>query len=310
MFISTIIPFYNSERYIKEAIYSVLDQTYKDFEIICVNNNSLDKSVSIVNSLIEKFPDKIKLIEEFKVGANAARNKGLSEAKGDFIQFLDADDVIAPNKFESQIVGFEDEKISIVVSDRITKDESLKKTLQVHRFNEIENDLLNTMISKIIITGNPLYRKLFLEKIGGWDETLLNAQDWELNIRAVLRGANVKYIEGFFLYSRSVENSLSYNWINVSHTCTLIIKKYSNEIFLYSKKLSESSYRKMFYFFYINAIDRKSEEYESIVFIKNNIPNWNNYLSFAKKSLMKIIGFKGVLKLERLKTLQNKKSNR
>ena len=90
--ISVIIPCFNSEEYITRAIESILKQSYTNYEIILVNNNSTDNTYNILQEYAKKKAGLVNVFNEYKKGAPAARNKGLSEAKGEWIQFLDADD--------------------------------------------------------------------------------------------------------------------------------------------------------------------------------------------------------------------------
>ena len=149
--------------------------------------------------------------------------------------------------------------------------QSLTEIIYKHDFSSVETQPLNTVISQIIITGNPLYRKSFITKIGAWDVDLPNAQDWELNIRAVLSGAVIKYIKGDFLISRGVFNSLSSNWISVSNTSAQIIVKNYPKIIAHSEKLEANSVKKVFFIFYLSALystGNQKEEY--CKFILNN----------------------------------------
>jgi len=97
--ISVIIPNYNYARYIEQAIESVLIQSYENVELIIVNNGSTDNSLEV----LEKFGDKIHLIDQPNLGQSGARNSGLSLSSGELIAFLDADDFWEPNKLEMQI---------------------------------------------------------------------------------------------------------------------------------------------------------------------------------------------------------------
>ena len=98
--VSIIIPLYNAEKYIGETITSALNQTWENKEIIIVDDGSTDNSLAIV----KKFESQIvKVFTQKNTGAGTARNKGLTEAKGDFIQFLDADDILSPDKIVSQL---------------------------------------------------------------------------------------------------------------------------------------------------------------------------------------------------------------
>ncbi len=100
MLVSVVIPLYNKEKYISETIRSVLDQTYDNFQIIIVDDGSTDKSVDEV----EKFDDeRIRIISQENAGVSAARNRGIKEARSDFIAFLDADDEWLPNHLEEII---------------------------------------------------------------------------------------------------------------------------------------------------------------------------------------------------------------
>jgi len=97
--VSIIIPCYNAERWVKQSIQSALDQTYSPVEIIVIDDGSTDQSLEVVKS----FGDKITWETGPNRGANHARNRGLDLAKGNYLQFLDADDYLLPEKIERQM---------------------------------------------------------------------------------------------------------------------------------------------------------------------------------------------------------------
>lgn len=97
--VSVIIPVYNAEKYIENCLKSVINQTYKNVEIICVDDGSKDRSSEIIKNLSAAF-SKIRYIFQKNAGVSAARNNGLSVAEGDFIVFLDSDDYIHPQTIE------------------------------------------------------------------------------------------------------------------------------------------------------------------------------------------------------------------
>jgi glycosyltransferase involved in cell wall biosynthesis len=99
-FVSIIIPLYNSEKYIAETIRSAQKQTWSNKEIIVVDDGSTDNSLKVANSCMDK---DTRIITQQNKGASAARNAGLKEAQGEFIQFLDADDLLSENKIARQI---------------------------------------------------------------------------------------------------------------------------------------------------------------------------------------------------------------
>ncbi|MDP5081488.1 MAG: glycosyltransferase family 2 protein [Winogradskyella sp.] len=96
---SVVIPLYNKELSIKKTIHSVLDQSFEDFEILVVNDGSTDKSLEIVKGIQD---DRIKIIDQQNAGVSSARNRGIKEAKFDWIALLDADDLWETNKLEKQ----------------------------------------------------------------------------------------------------------------------------------------------------------------------------------------------------------------
>lgn len=97
--ISIIIPVYNTEKYLRKCIDSILAQTFKDIEIICVDDGSTDKSLEILQEYQSR-DNRIVILQQNRAGAGAARNLGLNFAKGEYVQFLDADDYFEPNLLE------------------------------------------------------------------------------------------------------------------------------------------------------------------------------------------------------------------
>ena len=100
--ISVIIPVYNSELYLKECLDSVINQTYKKIEIICVDDGSTDHSLDILN-FYQKKDSRIKVFTQENSGPSAARNKALDMAKGDYISFVDSDDFLKPDTYSTLI---------------------------------------------------------------------------------------------------------------------------------------------------------------------------------------------------------------
>jgi glycosyltransferase involved in cell wall biosynthesis len=227
--VSVIIPCYNAEKFISECLTSVINQTYKNIEIICVDDGSSDSSLSILNEFQLKYPDTVKVISVPNHGASKARNIGLAMATGDYIQFLDADDIITPEKLERQLAGFSD-NVDLVVSDRLQKSFDLTETLETNIFSDILINPLETAVTKIIITGNPLYKKNIVVALNGYNEKISSCQDWEFHLRIILKGYKIKYIPGVFFITRVVSGSLSSNWVKVFIQSTEIIYELKNRL--------------------------------------------------------------------------------
>lgn len=101
--VSVIIPLYNAEKYIEETMESILNQTYKNIEIVVVDDGSKDQSASIVKNIERKYPEQIKYILQKNQGVSVARNTGIENASGEYISFLDSDDLWHQTKIEKQM---------------------------------------------------------------------------------------------------------------------------------------------------------------------------------------------------------------
>ncbi|HFK1762613.1 beta-1,3-N-acetylglucosaminyltransferase [Bacillus wiedmannii] len=101
--VSVIVPLYNAEKYIEETMESILNQTYKNIEIVIVDDGSKDQSSSIVKNFKKKYPEQIKYILQENQGVSVARNTGIESANGEYISFLDSDDLWHSTKIEKQI---------------------------------------------------------------------------------------------------------------------------------------------------------------------------------------------------------------
>ncbi|MFE7914333.1 glycosyltransferase family 2 protein, partial [Bacillus mobilis] len=101
--VSVIVPLYNAEKYIAETMESILNQTYKNIEIVIVDDGSKDQSSSIVKNFKKKYPEQIQYILQENQGVSVARNTGIENANGEYISFLDSDDLWHSTKIEKQI---------------------------------------------------------------------------------------------------------------------------------------------------------------------------------------------------------------
>lgn len=115
MFLSVIIPVYNGEKYLEQCVMSVLEQPYRDIEVICINDGSSDKSASILQTLSEK-DDRMRVLTQANQGVASARNKGILNARGIYLAFLDQDDCYSKNVLSASIVEQVEEKPHDLVS--------------------------------------------------------------------------------------------------------------------------------------------------------------------------------------------------
>ena len=115
--VSIITPVYNVEECIERCIDSVINQTYKDFELLLIDDGSKDKSIHIAKSLLEKTDINYKIITQNNSGVSAARNRGIEEASGEYITFLDSDDYVDSRFVELMYKKAETTKCDVVFCD-------------------------------------------------------------------------------------------------------------------------------------------------------------------------------------------------
>lgn len=299
--ISVIIPCYNAHSYIIDCLNSVIYQTYKNIEIICIDDGSTDNTLNLLQKFKNEYPSILSVISTHNQGAPAARNLGLKRAVGDYIQFLDADDVIAADKFEKQIKGFNQE-VDVVVSDRVQKNYNLTQVINTYFFKDIEINPLETAIKKVITTCNPLYKRQIVMELKGYDEKLSSAQDWDFHIRLVLAGYKIKYIPGIFFINRQVKGSVSSNWIKVSIQAANIIEQLKSN--LEESHWMNNTIKQYLSQIYIDSAIFCSDKFQSKKYT-NELKYWsqNNYgfvKSSIKRFLIKWIGIDKVIGIQRM----------
>ena len=191
--VSIIIPCFDGEKLVAEAIQSALDQTYPNKEVIVIDDGSTDGSLDVIKS----FGDQIRWETGPNKGACAARNRGLKLARGAWIQFLDADDLLHADKLEKQMPVCLREAPRIVYCGR--------EVVPV----EPSEDPREFALVKIIDTCTPVYQASTLRAVGGYREGLSCAQDYELHLRLALDGASFARMEDVLVNKRRQASSVS-----------------------------------------------------------------------------------------------------
>lgn len=205
---SVIIPAFNREKEIERAIRSVKAQTYRPVEIIIVDNNSSDSTLNVCFKLKEELEEeamKISISSEKKKGANAARNKGIQLSKGEYITFLDSDDEMLPDKIEQINYAVQSKKPDLIVTNVIL--EQNKK--QNIRMSLNPGNISYQITRSFLCTSNMTFHHEFIKQIGGWDESLMRWQDWEIGIRALLNTESVAFIDKPLHINHIHENSIT-----------------------------------------------------------------------------------------------------
>lgn len=252
--VSAIITAYNSEAYIAEAIQSVLNQARVVDEIVVVDDGSTDSTRRVVEEFAH---EGIKFIQQHNQGAGAARNKGIRETSGDFIAFLDADDMWLENKTLLQVNYLLEHPTAALVSGFSRWWNVIKNTVRIS--GNVPRDM-NTLRREILVhnvLGNPsmvMVRRSALAEVGLFNEKIRWGQDWELWQRLIQRYEAGVIPEPLTVYRwhrdnlshvRRWERLLSY-W-NVSHTAILKSEPAWRRPWLLARSWSNFTYRRAMY---------------------------------------------------------------
>ena len=188
--ISIIIPVFNGEKWLEEAILSCFKSTYNNIDVIIVNDGSTDSSLNIAEKLKNEVYGKIRIYSQKNRGACSARNKGLHEANGEYVLFLDADDVLYPGSIEKliHIIGKNNDFVygdALIINE---KSESIGKRVQ----KPTSTDAIASIIRCCPFSPTVLYRRssILLHK---WNEVLPCCQEFDFTSRLVIGGANSFY---------------------------------------------------------------------------------------------------------------------
>ncbi|MEZ6131832.1 MAG: glycosyltransferase [Planctomycetaceae bacterium] len=191
--VSTVIPVFNRPEMLTRAVQSVLDQTYRSVEVIIVDDGSTDSTPDVARQLVQQYPEQLKFHQKSNSGPGPTREAGRLLARGEFLQYLDSDDRLLPNKFSDQVQALNDSPQSDIAYG-ITRlvDENgnvladpFKWTDQV--FSGLFPGLL---VDRWWCTHTPLYRRTLTDRIGSWCD-MRWSQDWEYDARAAALGAQL-----------------------------------------------------------------------------------------------------------------------
>ncbi|PMB27329.1 glycosyl transferase family 2 [Fischerella thermalis CCMEE 5198] len=229
--VSIIIPCFNAEKWLREAIDSCLQQTYPHIEIIVIDDGSTDNSLEIIKS----YGDKLIWKSLPHQGGNHVRNYGFQISKGEYIQYLDADDYILPEKIARQVSYLETTGADVVYGDWRHQYHNGDGTsfLGPIEIAATQADILESLLANWwTAVASLLYRRSAIENSGGWDESLSAAQDRDFFLSVVMNGAKVVYQPGCYsVYRRygnvTVSTCSKSRWIECQ---SLVLQKAQNKL--------------------------------------------------------------------------------
>lgn len=283
--VSILIPCYNSEQWLAESIESALSQTWKNKEIIIVNDGSTDNSLAVAKSFESSI---VKVISQENRGASAARNTALKEAQGDFIQYLDADDLLGRDKIAQQIELLEKSPSNYIASGVWGRFFQSPGETGFFLEEPIHQDILSPVdwLLRIYKYGGMVHPGIWLvprqvtEKAGLWNEELSLNDDGEYFCRAILASNGVVFCNQAKSYYRScLPNSLSRTKSPAAILSSFKATQLCTEALLGKKNTQDT---------------RKACAIIFQKFIYNTYPNELSLIKEAEKKVNELGGCKGI----------------
>jgi glycosyltransferase involved in cell wall biosynthesis len=201
--VSTIIPVYNRPALLREAVASVLGQTYRPIEVVIVDDGSTDDTAAVADGLARAHAE-IGVIHQNNGGAGKAREAGRTVATGEFIQHLDSDDLLEPRKFESQVAGLQERPecgVSYGWTRMRFRDGRAHPTPWKRTGERIDSMFPAMLQSRWWDTPTPLYRASLIADAGPWMQ-LRCEEDWEYDSRIAALGVRLQFVEGWVSETR------------------------------------------------------------------------------------------------------------
>lgn len=252
--VSIIVPIYNVEKYLRDCIESIINQTYTEIEIILVNDGSTDSSLEICKEYAEK-NEKIKIVDKKNGGLSDARNAGLEHATGKYIMFVDSDDYLALNSCEVLYNAIKDTEFEFVSANfAFTNNDGIpwKRPMFSDKFQNIPLDIEDYKKSFYLVNStvwNKIFKKEFIDNNNLKFEVGLLAEDAVFTTLAFLKAKKTYYIKDIVYYYRQRETKKGN--VSISFNCSVDYFKKVNEAYkiIYEnfKRYNEMNFYRYYY---------------------------------------------------------------
>ena len=250
------MPVYNSSKYLDESIQSVIDQTYKNWELIIVDDESIDDSIEIINRYVG-IDSRIKLFQQKNAGQGKARNLGIIQSKGDLIAFLDSDDIWQVNKLLVQKNSFDTFKCDLIFTAgfKIYEEDSNKKTPFLWKSGiYYGNDFFKIITeSNFVVPSSVVVKKIVLMDVGLFDESIIvrGSEDFDLWMKIAHSG---KYA------ILGLEEKLVLYRIRAAGEHKILKSQFYGKLYVFEKYISRGHYEynliiKHYRYFYRELLD-------------------------------------------------------
>lgn len=210
--VSIIIPCYNAGPWIAEALDSALAQTHRPLEIIVIDDGSTDDSLAVIARYAAQHPDLIRYETGPNRGGNAARNRGFALSRGEYVLFLDADDLLSPETIAAlyEAIRTKPDHLAVCDWDKFQFDQGTRRVIvQGQRWPQ-DLDPIRIYCSKYVFPlHSVLWPRAIVQRNHGWDESLKHYQDADMIMRTLIQGTSLTHANAGMAHYRNTPNSVS-----------------------------------------------------------------------------------------------------
>ncbi|HUR22135.1 MAG TPA: glycosyltransferase family A protein [Vicinamibacterales bacterium] len=255
--VSVVVPAYNSAHFIEGTLQTALDQTFRDLEILVVDDGSDDRTADVVRGVMAR-DSRVRVLVQPHRGLSAARNHAIGAARGEFIALLDHDDLWHPRKLALQVALLDAHDEVAVVSCYSALIDERHRCLGWQFGGAANGDVYAEMLEWDMVSGGsvPLIRRAAIDQIGRFDETLALREDWDAWIRLARRERFATVPLALVGYTRSASNS-SRDYEGMAREGTVVLKKILRDDPAFSARYRFCQARDYFSIACFCAIDRR-----------------------------------------------------
>lgn len=280
MKVSIIIPAYNSMKFLPETLASVWQQTFTDFEVLIIDDGSLDDIKEWVSQIDDA---RLKLVCQANQGASAARNNGIRAARGEYIAFLDADDLWMPTKLETHVSYLDkNPDVGLVYSWTAITDAQGKPTGRVMKPTDEGDILRKILVRNIVVCPSVVVRRCCFDEVGFFIDSLRFNEDWEMWIR-IASQYHFAVIKETLVYYRQHANNTSKKWQSMQEGYKFVIEKTFESVPSELKYLKNQSYGNANLILGWKAIQSQSQDWELAAHFRNKAISYYPQVIFSQE---------------------------
>lgn len=254
--VSIVIAAYNIEKYVSQTIESALNQTYKNIEVIIVNDGSTDGTSNIIETYAKK-DTRIVIFNQANKGVSAARNAGFKIAKGEYFCIVDADDIMLPIKIESQVDFLENNSSADFAYSKVYYFIDGTHAIYRHDLATISGAHVYEKLlqyGNFIYTSTVFFRRNVFDQFGGFDENLRSAEEFDYWLSLSQRGVNFLHQNKYLTLCRSRNNGLTSDSVTMYLTAVAVLEKHmANSKNKLLSKITNYQYLKSKFLLYVSS---------------------------------------------------------